>query len=140
MLELIKKYEGCKLKAYKCPAGVWTIGYGHTYEVKKSDIITQEEAEAFLRQDVQRMINFLNSLKLRLNPNQMKALVSFIFNIGQGAFLRSTLFKYLAVDNYDKRIYNEFLRWTKVTIEGKKVELQGLVNRRKEEADLYYTP
>ena len=140
MLELIKKYEGCKLKAYKCPAGVWTIGYGHTYNVKKNDVITQEQADAFLKEEVLRLVNFLNSFKLRLNPNQMKALVSFIYNIGQGAFLHSTLFKYLRVDNYDNRIYNEFLRWTKATVNGEKVDLPGLIKRRKEEADLYNTP
>ena len=140
MIDLIKKFEGCKLKAYKCPAGVWTIGYGHTYEVKKTDVITQEQADAFLREDVQRIINFLNSLKLRLNPNQMRALVSFCYNVGQGNFMKSTLFKYLAVNNQDHRIYNEFLRWTKTTVNGKKVELDGLVKRRKQEADLYFKP
>ena len=83
-IDLIKNFEGCRLDAYKCPAGVWTIGYGHTGNVHKGMAITQEAAEAFLRED---LVKF--ELKVgkydsayHWNQNEFDALVSFAYNIG----------------------------------------------------------
>ena len=82
-IELIKKYEGCKLNAYLCPANVWTIGYGHTKNVKEGDKITQEMAEQLLVNDLQQFENAVNAYCLRaLTQNQFDALVSFVFNLG----------------------------------------------------------
>ena len=82
-LDLIKKYEGCRLKAYKCPAGVWTIGWGHTAGVKEGQTITQEQADAFLVEDVKIYEDRVNKYsKYNWNQNQFDALVSFAYNIG----------------------------------------------------------
>ena len=83
-LNLIKKYEGCRLTAYKCPAGVWTIGYGHTEGVKAGMTITQEQAETFLVSDMvkyERKVNKYQA-KYNFNQNQYDALVSFAYNVG----------------------------------------------------------
>lgn len=88
-LALIKQFEGCRLVAYQCSAGVWTIGYGHTAGVYKGMKITQAEAEAYLLQDVAKFEKYVNNLSYvpftdQLNQNQFDALVSFAFNLGQG--------------------------------------------------------
>lgn len=83
-INLIKRYEGCHLDAYKCPAGVWTIGYGHTGNVKQGDKITQAQAEAFLLADLEKFEKNVNKYydKYRWNQNEFDALVSFAFNSG----------------------------------------------------------
>lgn len=83
-LNLIKQFEGCKLKAYKCPAGVWTIGYGHTKAVTPGRSITQKEAEALLVEDLEKYEQKVNKYfeKYRFNQNEFDALVSFAYNIG----------------------------------------------------------
>ena len=88
-LEIIKKYEGCYLKAYKCPAGVWTIGYGHTAGVKSGMSISKAEAEKLLKEDCEAFEKYVNSKSIvpltdELNQNQFDALVSFAFNVGPG--------------------------------------------------------
>ena len=83
-IELIKKYEGCRLGAYRCPAGIWTIGYGHTLGVRSGDVITKDQAEEYLLQDVEKyesMVNAYNN-KYKWTQNEFDALVSFAFNIG----------------------------------------------------------
>lgn len=82
--EKIKEFEGCRLNAYKCPAGVWTIGFGHVDGVKKGMRITQEEAEAFLIADLDRFEKHVDGYKAKYNwsENERSALVSFAFNIG----------------------------------------------------------
>ena len=132
-INLIKKFEGCSLKAYKCPAGVWTIGYGHTNKVLVDDVITQEEVETLLKHDLIIHCNNVSKLvKVHLNQNQFDALVSFEYNVGYTAFQNSTLLKLL-----NQRKYNEaaehFNRWVYA---GKKV-LPGLVNRREAEKELF---
>lgn len=88
-LALIKQYEGCRLTAYKCSAGVWTIGYGHTAGVHSGMTITQAQADAYLQQDTAKFEGYVNnpayvSITENLNQNQFDALVSFAFNLGAG--------------------------------------------------------
>lgn len=132
-IKLIKKYEGCYLKAYKCPSGLWTIGYGHTKNVKSGMKITQEQAEQYLRDD---LITYENAVKkyvkVSINQNQFDALVSFSFNCGTGALKNSTLLKKLNNKDYNGAT-NELLRWNKSN--GK--VLNGLTKRRKEERVLF---
>lgn len=136
-LELIKRHEGCKLEAYKCPAGVWTIGYGHTQNVMKGDRITQQLADDWLAQDLKKFeAAVLKRVKTYINENQIAALTSFAYNVGVGAFEKSTLLKMVNVEAKESVIRGEFAKWTKAG--GK--ELPGLVRRRKDEADLYFKP
>ena len=110
-IELIKRFEGCRLKAYKCPAGVWTIGYGHTNNVRPDDVITQEEAEELLKRDIKvHEDNVKRLVKSSLTQGQFNALVSFEYNIGYGAFANSTLLKLLNAQNYDAAA-KQFIRW-----------------------------
>ena len=135
-IELIKKFEGCVLKAYKCPAGIWTIGYGHTSNVKKGQTITQEQAENYLKQDLNRFeISVNNLVNVRLNQNQFDALVSFCYNLGSGNLKNSTLLKLLNKKDYTGAA-EEFDRW--VYASGKK--LSGLVKRRAAEKELFLKP
>lgn len=134
-IELIKKHEGFRAKAYKCPADKWTIGYGHTLNVKSTDVITKEQGEYFLRQDVEYAEKEVNKHNLNINQNQFDALVSFVFNLGVGNFSRSTLLRRIKAHPNDITIRREFARWVYA---GGKI-LPGLVTRRKEEADLYFT-
>lgn len=134
-IELIKKHEGFRARAYKCPADKWTIGYGHTLNVKSTDVITKEQGEYFLRQDVEHAEKEVNKHNLNINQNQFDALVSFVFNLGVGNFSRSTLLRRIKAYPNDITIRREFARWVYA---GGKI-LPGLVTRRKEEADLYFT-
>jgi lysozyme len=129
-LELIKKYEGLRLTAYKCPAGVWTIGYGHTAGVKSGDKITKEQAEELLKKDLQIYVNHVNNLHMSFNQNQFDALVSFCYNLGPGclsSLIRNRTFQQIADA---MRLYNKAA--------GK--VLPGLVKRREEERALFLTP
>ena len=134
-IDLIKKHEGFRAKAYKCPAGKWTIGYGHTLNVKSTDVISLDEAEYFLKKDVEFAENEVNRHNLNINQNQFDALVSFVFNLGVGNFARSTLLRKIKSNPNDPTIREEFEKW--IYADGK--VLNGLVRRRKEEADLYFT-
>lgn len=135
-LELIKKYEGCRLLAYKCPAGVWTIGYGHTADVKSGMAITKYDAERLLLQDLKRFEEGVEALvKVPLTSNQFSALVSFAFNCGLSALRSSTLLKKLNVGDLNGAA-REILRWDKVN----KKPVEGLTKRRKEEQQLFLTP
>ena len=134
-LDLIKKYEGLRLEAYKCPAGVWTIGYGHTKGVIKGMKISKEEAEELLKQDVSivelQVVNTVGKLK----ACKIDALVSFAYNVGVAAFRNSTLCRKVKANSDDPAIRNEFMKW--IYAGGKK--LQGLERRRKEEAEMYFS-
>lgn len=134
-IELIKKYEGCRLTAYKCPAGVWTIGYGHTRGVAKGQKITHKQAEDFLISDLKTFENGVNkAVSAPINQHQFDALVSFCYNCGLKAFETSTLLKKLNVKDYDGAA-NEFSRWNKSN--GK--VLAGLTKRRAAEKRLFTT-
>lgn len=134
-LDMIKKFELLKLDAYYCPAGVLTIGYGHTgVDVKEELKITPERAEQLLINDVQRFVDNINKVvKVDINQNQFDSLVSLAFNIGNGNFNRSTLLKKINANAPMNEIQHEFSRWNKG---GGKV-LAGLVKRRKLEAENY---
>jgi lysozyme len=134
-IEFIKRHEGLRLKAYQCPAGVWTIGYGHTSTAKQGMIITEAEAERLLKLDLKTAEDEINKHSLPLKQYQFDALTSFVFNVGIGSFRRSTLLKRLKMDVNHPDIINQFNRWV---YGGGKI-LKGLVKRRREEANLYIT-
>lgn len=134
-LDLIKKYESCRLTAYKCPAGVLTIGYGHTDGVKAGDTITQAQADIYLQSDVENYENLVNeynrNYNYKFNRNQFSALVSFAFNCGAG-----NLAMLLQNGKRDKQtIAQKMLLYCNAN--GK--PLKGLQDRRKAEQDLYNT-
>lgn len=129
----IKKFEGLRLKAYVCAAGVCTIGYGHTTGVKPGDVITEPQADAFFESDIRAVENQVNALPLHLGQYQFDAVVSFCFNVGIGKFKKSTLYKKIRADVYDSSIPAEFKKW----IYGGGKILPGLVTRREWEAKRY---
>tara|TARA_B100000131_G_scaffold322765_1_gene377966 strand:+ start:16 stop:516 length:501 start_codon:yes stop_codon:yes gene_type:complete len=132
-LSLIKKFEGCKLESYKCAAGVWTIGYGSTNDVKEGMEISQERADMLLLEDVEVFEESVNKLvEVPLEQNQFDALVSWTFNLGSTNLKNSTLLKVLNDKDYDG-VPAQIKRWNKA---GGKV-LQGLIRRREAEALLF---
>lgn len=90
---LIRQFKGLRLTAYKCPAVVWTVDYGHTSGVVPGMTVTKEQAEAFLRQDIVTAEKIVNAECMNLRQCQFDALVSFVFNVGGGNFRKSTLLK-----------------------------------------------
>lgn len=132
---LLKKFEGCKLKAYRCPAGILTIGYGHTSaagapEVKEGMTITQQQAEDILKADLVKYEQPVAAMvKVDLEQNQFDALVDFAYNAGVGALKTSTLLKKVNAGDFDA-VPDELMKWTKG---GGKV-LPGLVRRRQAES------
>ena len=135
-LALIKDFEGCKLTAYRDPVGILTIGYGSTGpHVKPGMTITQDEADALLRADLDRFEKAVSEMAPNATGNQFAALVSLAFNVGEANLRKSTLLKkHLAGDREGAKA--EFARWKYAG--GK--ELKGLVRRRAAEADLYGKP
>ena len=132
---LIRQFEGLRLTAYRCPAGVWTIGYGHTSGVVPGMNITKEQAEELLRQDIALAENIVNTECQNLRQCQFDALVSFVFNVGVGNFRNSTLLKKVKANPDDNSIMDEFLRW----VYSKGVVLPGLQKRRLAEMRLYFS-
>ncbi len=132
-LALIRSFEGCVLKAYKCPAGVWTIGYGHTKGVKPGDKISQAKAEELLMQDIAPIEKRLNEKLPGLKQGQFDALISFIFNLGWTAFASSTLCKRIQNKASDQAVCEQLLRW----FYANKKPLLGLMKRRVAEANLW---
>lgn len=134
-IDLIKNFEGFRHNAYQDSVGVWTIGYGHTLTAKPGMRIKRDKGEELLRKDLERFEKAVRDrVIVPINQNQFDALVSLAFNIGVGAFTRSTLLKILNQSDY-QGAKNEFRRW--VHAGGKR--LQGLVNRREKEANLFST-
>lgn len=133
-LELIKRFEGLSLKAYKCPAGKLTIGYGHTgSDVLPNSVWTQEYAEKMLLKDLAYFEKEVEkAVKRPITDNQFSALVSLAYNIGVRNFLQSTLLKKLNVGNYQGAA-DEFLRWCRA----KGIILKGLQYRRQAERELF---
>ena len=112
-LELVKQFEGCKLKAYVCPAGILTIGYGSTGKhVKPGMVITKDQAEELLRSDLRRFEDCVTEAAPNATDNQFSAMVSFAFNVGCGAFEESTLLRMHRAGKYDGAAA-QFGRWTR---------------------------
>lgn len=137
-LDLIKTFEGCKLTAYRCSAGVWTIGWGTTEPIQgkaicKGMTITQKQADQLLLDNlVQYEQGVSKAVKVKLNQNQFDALVSFTYNCGINALKRSDLLGYVNQKDFLKAA-NEFERWNKAN----GVVLGGLIKRRKAEKELF---
>lgn len=130
---LIRKFEGCRLVAYQCSAGIWTIGYGHTKGVKQGDTCTQVQAEVWLSEDLEDAEDAVHILvRVPITQNQFDALVSFTFNLGIKSLMQSTLLSLLN-QGKAKDAGAQFHRWCNAG--GKRVE--GLVRRRAAEADLF---
>lgn len=133
-IALIKEYEGLRLEAYLCPAGVWTIGWGHAKGVKQGDRIDTSTAEKYLKEDIEEAERGIEKLvKVKLNDNQFSAIVSFVFNLGTGNFQKSTLLRVINTDPYSPNVAVQFRRW--VYADGK--ISQGLIRRREAEVKLY---
>jgi lysozyme len=139
-LRIIKQFEGLRLTAYQCSAGVWTIGYGSTFypdgaKVRQGEKITVEKADYMLKYTVSLFaVKVSELIKSKVNQNQFDALVSFAYNVGAGALQKSTLLRKVNENPNDPSIEIEFLKWDKA--KGKR--LPGLTKRRQQEADLYF--
>jgi GH24 family phage-related lysozyme (muramidase) len=135
-IDLIKKFEGIRLKSYICPAGVLTIGYGHTgSDVYPNQQITEEEAERLLWKDTESAQQTVSSfVSVKINQNEYDSLVSFTFNVGPTAFVNSTLLKLLNHGADRKVVAGEFDRWVKA---GGDEPVPGLVRRREAEKALF---
>jgi len=132
-ISLIKKFEGCELEAYKCAAGVWTIGYGHTKNVKENDVITKEEAESMLVHELQEYCNDVDiAVKVDLKQNEFDALVSWTYNLGPTNLNSSTMLRVLNEGKHDD-VPTQIKRWNKA---GGEV-LKGLIRRRNAEALMF---
>ena len=130
---LLREFEGFEPRAYKCPAGVWTIGYGHTGGVHPNDHITLEDAEKLLSADLDRIrAKAAPMLKRPVTRYQFIALMSFIYNVGVNAFKASTLLTMMNA-NRDDEAAKQFSRWRFTN--GK--ELEGLKRRRAREAEVF---
>ena len=140
-LAIIKKHEGLRLSSYLCPAGVPTIGYGNTRYPDGRKVVlgeklsSEKEATQLLLASLESFEAAVNRHLPNLNQCQFDALVSFTYNVGTGAFIKSTLLKKAKVNASDPSIVDEFQKWVRG---GGKV-LPGLVTRRREEANLYFS-
>ena len=137
--DLIKKFEGCKLKAYRCPAGLWTISWGLTFypdgtKVKEGDVITQQQAEDYFNAIVDDFAKKVDALiKSNVTDNNFSAIVSFTFNVGVNNLKKSTLLRKVNANPKDTTIPAEMRKWVRANGE----VLKGLVRRREAEAKLY---
>jgi len=132
-IDLIKRFEGCKLESYLCPANIWTVGYGHTgSDVTQGLKISQGTAEILLRQDLGKFEDAVTKYAGKAHQNQFDAMVSLCYNIGQGNFSKSSVARLHRNGQYTGAAA-AFLLWNKG---GGKI-LAGLVNRRKAERNLY---
>lgn len=132
-LNLIKRFEGLELATYRCPAGVWTIGYGHTKTARPGQRITESKAEDLLKEDlkwVERAIE--KNVRVDLTQEQFDALASWTYNLGETNLRSSTMLRRLNNGEYDA-VPSEMKRWNK---SGGRV-LKGLVRRREAEAALW---
>lgn len=139
--KLIQQFEGLKLKSYQDIVGIWTIGYGNIkylngLNVKKGDEITKEQADLMFKETANKFAYKVASLiDVCLTQNQFNALVSLSYNIGLGAFEKSTILKKVNASPNNPSIKDEFLKWK---MAGGKV-IQGLLNRRIKESEVYFS-
>jgi lysozyme len=138
-LALIKEFEGCKLAAYQCPAGIWTIGIGSTHYgdgtpvTKSRTLPTEKAAIALLAATIGQYEKAVNAVYAELTQNEFDALVCLCYNIGAGNFASSTLVKMLNAGEAKEEVAKQFVRWNKA---GGKV-MAGLTRRREAEAALF---
>ena len=138
LFDIVKRFEGCKLKAYRCPAGIWTCGWGSTgHDVTENTVWTQEQADARLEADLKTFLTGVERTSpiLKNHPNRLAAVTSFAYNVGMGAYQKSTMRKKIDAEDW-AGAEAEFSRWTRAG--GR--ELPGLVTRRKAEAELFARP
>ena len=143
-VELVKKFEGLhKLKddglvhSYRCPAGVWTLGFGKTKGIRSGMTCTIAEAEQHLKDDLEEHGKIVKRLvNVPLSQGQYDALVSFVFNVGGGNFKSSTALKRLNLGMYDD-VPEQLQRWNKARVDGKLTPLRGLTRRRAAEAAIF---
>jgi lysozyme len=141
-VDLVKSFEGFRANAYFCPAGVPSIGYGHTQGVEMGQVVSEEEATQLLIEDLGAASRAVREwVKVPLNQNQFDALVSWTFNLGSGSLANSTLLRRLDRGEYGA-VPCEMLRWGygENPETGKSVELLGLVRRCQAEGALWATP
>ncbi len=132
-IALIKKYEGCELEAYLCPAGRWTIGFGRIKDVAEGDTCTQEQAESWLLEELVEYEDYVKNLvKVNLDQSQFDALVCWTYNLGPTNLKESTMLKLLNAGDYHT-VPNQMRRWNKSNGE----VLEGLVRRREAEGLLF---
>lgn len=141
-LELIKRFEGYRSKAYQDGAGIWTCGYGHTAGVTATTTCTQSTATAWLRADVaiaeREVSRLITDQHVNLQQCQFDALVSLVFNIGTGAFRQSRLRRLIIADPYGSEIGTEWRKWCHITVAGRKQVSDGLLLRRESEVSHYF--
>ena len=131
LLHALKRFEGFRAKAYRCPAGVWTCGYGHTRGVTARTTCNEAKAEEWLRKDLEPIESFLSAIpEVCRTQGRFDACADFCFNLGTGAFKGSTLFKRIQKKESVSAIQAEFLKW--VYAGGR--PLEGLKTRRRWEA------
>ena len=136
-LEKIKAFEGCRLTAYQDAAGVWTIGYGHTKGVKPGDKISQYWADDCLRQDIEAVEAQIEKLDLTLSQPQLDALVSFVFNVGIGNLMKSTLLRFIREGRSENDIKRQWRQW--VYAGNPPRPLPGLIKRREWESIRFFS-
>lgn len=130
---LIREFEGFRSAAYQCSAKVWTIGYGHTAGVKQGQRCSESEAETWLRSDTLSAADAVNKAVMwPISQGQFDALVSFVFNLGAGAFGKSTLLKLINAGDIEAAA-NQFERW----VFADRRESEGLKRRRRAEKALF---
>jgi lysozyme len=136
--DLIKHFEGCELEAYKCAAGVWTIGYGHTKDVQEGDVWNKEKAEFMLWRELEDEYEvYVNDfVTVPINQCQFDALVSWVYNLGPANLKSSTMLKKLNAGKYEE-VPNQIKRWNKATVDGERKVLAGLTRRREAEALMF---
>jgi lysozyme len=136
-VELIKSFEGLRLQAYQDSVGIWTIGYGSTRGVREGDLISNEQADARLREDLEAAQTCVRSAvhMVRLTQHQFDALVSFVFNLGCRAFRNSTMMRKLEIGDFAAAA-DQFQYWTRAGLD----HPAGLIKRRDAEAAWFRTP
>ncbi|UOF77463.1 lysozyme [Caudoviricetes sp.] len=136
-INIIKRFEGLRLEAYKCPAGYLTIGYGHLVRKGEPHTITKAKAEQYFESDLKTMSRgVIGLIASPTDDNRFSALVSFAFNLGVTALQESTLMRMHNTGNYTGAS-KQFDRWVKARVGGELIPLDGLVLRRNAEEALY---
>ena len=145
-IDLIKRWEGFKASAYRCPAGKWTIGYGITasagigVDPKPGMRVTEAEAEAHLRKALEKFAGQIRpAIAYPINENEFGAFLSLTYNIGPGGFRGSSALRHFNAGDKE-RAAAAIKLWNKATVNGKRQVLRGLVNRRADEVRLFQSP